>query len=158
MDSNEYILSSSSRSLMILHLDFLQIKLNLFLLDLDPLIFSSLCNFCNCFQVDLTYNKGIANKGSGMHTESGCHQHVFVILQETLFTLSEIIYAIKTVIQPSIPFASVGKKGTLALLLQDCVLSESYGAGLCLGTDTPDSTTVLVAAASLKSLHCIYCH
>lgn len=55
---------------MILHLDFLQIRLNLFLLDLDSLIFSSHCNLYNCFQLDLMYNKGIVSKGCGAPTES----------------------------------------------------------------------------------------
>lgn len=81
-----------------------------------------------------------------------------MIFQGNLVTLSEIVYATKTVTQHSIPFASVGKEGTLALFLQGCVLSELYTAGLCAwGLNTPDGT-IMLAAASLKSLHCTHCH
>lgn len=62
------------------HLHFLQIKLNLFLLDLDTLIFSRLYNLYNCVQLDVVCNKGTVKKGCGTHTESRGYQHVFVIL------------------------------------------------------------------------------
>lgn len=80
MDSREDILKSTSRTPMTAHLNFLQIKLNLFLLDLDTLIFSRLYNLYNCVQLDLVCNKGTVKKGCGTHTESQGYQHVFVIL------------------------------------------------------------------------------
>lgn len=127
MDSREEILSSTLRTPMTVHLNVPQIQLNLFILDQDTLIFSSLYNLYNCVQLDLVCNKGAVNKGCGTHTESRGYQHVFVILQETLSTLPEIVYAITTVINRSIPLASVRKKGTLAVLLHNCVLSELAG-------------------------------
>jgi len=61
-----------------------------------------------------------------------------VILQETLSTLPEIVYAFTTVINHSIPFASVCKKGTLAVLLRDCVSSELPKAGYVFGNCDKD--------------------
>lgn len=112
---------------MTVHLNVPQIELNLFILDPDTIIFASIYNLYNCVQLDLARNKGAVNKGCGMRSESRGYQHVFVILQETLSTLPEIVYAITTVISHYIPLASVHKKGTLAVLLHDCVLSELAG-------------------------------
>lgn len=54
---------------MTMHLNFLQIKMKLLLLDLDTLIFSGLYNLYNCFQIYYSCNKETVKKGCGMHTE-----------------------------------------------------------------------------------------